>query len=111
MAAPYTKPIAIFALMQVSIIVLGILAAGIASKMARDLGAATTGTIIFIRNHGIYLLFIPIIWGAVTAYVQNTSSGIKSAILLYSGLAIAIILALFMFFKIAAPMPIWGGQM
>jgi Mg2+/citrate symporter len=94
MAAPYTKPIAIFALMQITIIVVGILAAGVVAKLSGNFCWPTT---IFIRNSGFYFLLIPIIWGTVTAYVKNNSSGRIGTILLYSGLVIAIVLAVFMF--------------
>jgi EamA domain-containing membrane protein RarD len=99
MSNPDAKPIAIFALAQLGIIFLGILAAGVTSKILRDsTGMEPPSITLFVLNRGILLCSIPLVWAAVTAHVRNNTPnpGIKDTVLLIAGPIIAVVLAVFM---------------
>ena len=99
MSNPDAKPITIFALAHLGIIFLGILAAGVTSKIWRDAtGMEPRSITLFVLNRGILLCAIPLVWAAVTAHVRNNTQnpGIKGTLLLIAGPIIAIVLAVFM---------------
>lgn len=99
MSNPDAKPIAIFALAQLGIIFLGILAAGVTAKLWRDAtGMDPRSITLFVLNRGVLLCAIPLVWAAVTAHVRNNTpnSGIKGTVLLIAGPIIAVVLAVFM---------------
>ncbi len=100
MINPDAKPITIFSLLQVAIILLGILGAGMTSRFLRDaMGDEPLPPItLFVLNRGIILCLIPIVWAAVTAHVRTNipNAGIKGTILLLAGPIIAVALAVFM---------------
>lgn len=98
MSSSDAKPIAIFALAQVAIVFLGILAAGVTCKMMRDYAGHEPPITLFVLNRGILLCAIPLVWAAVTAKVRTdaSKSGVMGTVLLISGPIISVLLAIFM---------------
>jgi hypothetical protein len=96
---PYSKPIAVLALIQLAVVFLGILAAGATQKvicdaMKDDLPRITR----FILNQGLVLALVPLLWAGVTGHVVNRVESRQGAgtALVVSGVLLAVGLAVFM---------------
>lgn len=99
MSHPDARPITIFALAQVMIVLLGVMAAGVTSKLLRDAtGNEPPPVTLFVLNRGILLCAIPLVWAAVTAHVRGdvARAGAWRTVLLIAGPVIAVGLAIFM---------------
>jgi len=94
-----TKPITIFALLQVGVILLGILAASVCCKIYRDyLNIPPPSITLFVRYGGIVLLLVPLFWVAITAHfrINQSSHNFLGSVLLFIGLALIVALTIFM---------------
>ncbi|MDA3797599.1 MAG: hypothetical protein PF692_00760 [Kiritimatiellae bacterium] len=97
----YSKPITIIALIQVAIILLGMGAASVALRIYREveLSHYLRNSTNIVMNQGFFLVLIPITWTIITAYINSNEkySEKTKVIFVWSGVAIAIILGIFIF--------------
>jgi hypothetical protein len=100
MADQQAKPLTIFALIQVAVILAGILSAGVFSKLWREtVDPNPPAVMMFVLNRGVVLLAIPVLWLLATLQVRSSGSTpepLKSGLFLF-GIVLALGLAAFMF--------------
>jgi len=95
---PSTKPITILALMQVAVILVGILAVKLCSKLWVNSALQLPAVMRFVLNQGILLVAIPLVWVGVTTYVRSLTGArqiVRTGLILL-GIALVVLLAAFM---------------
>ncbi len=103
MSHPKARPVIIFALIQLGVVFAGILGAGVAERLTRELtGMPPRPLTLFVLNHGIWLGFIPLVWTGVTLTVLHSrrTGAFVESLLVFGGVALAVGLGVLMCFAI-----------
>ena len=93
------------AIMQVGVIVVGVLAAGLCQKARIEMGARLPPAYMMFLNHTAIFLAIPLLWIAVVLWVRSRpqeSDNIKN-LAFWSGILLLIALVLFVFYADVTP--------
>jgi hypothetical protein len=99
MTDPHAKPLTILALMQIAVILLGIVAAGVFSKIfVAAFRTHPPALMTFVRDRGFLLLGIPMLWLLMTLLIRHSESQAhRMGVVLYViGIALIVALAFFM---------------
>jgi hypothetical protein len=103
----WTKPIAVIALMQVSVILAAIVAASIYAKCEKAAGCALgcTGRAEFWNHSGHFLLLIPLLWTFAISFVVHMASSkrMPQVVLAIVGVSVMIIVGVDMLRMLLTP--------
>ena len=93
------------AIMQVGIIVIGVLAAGLCYKAQADMGVRFPAAYMLLLNHTVMFLAIPLVWITVVLWIRSrpeTSDDVKN-LAFWSGVLLIISLVIFVFYADVTP--------
>jgi hypothetical protein len=90
-----SRPTTILALVQTTVVIVGFVGLGIMLKGCgypdgQRIGVQWSPLAVFLREHGIWLLLVPVLWGAYAVSAQRKNSGLLSC---RAALAVGICLA------------------
>lgn len=100
MSHPKARPVVIFALIQLAIVFIGILAVGVSGRIERELSSHPPSALSdFIRNHGPWLGLVPLVWLGTTLTVLHSrrTGALVEWLFVFGGVALAVGLAALMF--------------
>jgi hypothetical protein len=99
------RNVVVVTIMQVAVIVVGVLAAGICHKVFSDHNVAMPSPAALLYWHGVIGLFIPVAWGMGTVVLHlrtNVSDGIKT-LAFWLGVLILILITVFVLYADVTP--------
>lgn len=93
------------AIMQVGVIVVGVLAAGLCYKAQTDMGVRFPTAYMLLLNHTITFLAIPLVWITVVLWIRSRPEATEDVknLAFWSGVLLIIALPIFVFYADVTP--------
>jgi hypothetical protein len=93
------------AIMQVGVIVVGVLAAGLCYKAQTDMGVRFPNAFMLLLNHTVIFLAIPLVWITAVLWLRSRPEASDDAknLAFWSGVLLIIALAIFAFYADVTP--------
>lgn len=100
-----TSNAVLVALIQIGVIVIGILAAGVSNKIWTDTGVPVTSAALLLLEYGVALLLIPVVWicSVMAVHQRNSISEETRNLTFWSGTVFIVSLAVFELYAIFSP--------